>query len=297
MSQEIIFTTLPNQLIEADGKQWLQLSVFVSIRLTSVKDTTLNSFDDILKWPEKILNSKWQFRLQSGTVTEGELNKQKIDFELFKNVFHKDIRVKGFMQEDLSLKRINSFPMVHIHNFLVKNFLQTAIENPKEKLTADNFIDEERFGAISRFKLNEEEISRMDNIQRMRTPLKFQNLLISRSEPEQDHKIVLRANHFVPFATKINPKSDFEQFHSFHKTAKEPKHKVPLRIKKPEFEFHDIMAVINNYPQLMRKFGFVLDFQIPYSNVIPVEGTIHIIPVSLGLSDDSSTISTPPVAY
>ena len=168
MSQEIIFTTLPNKLTEADGKQWLQISVFVSIRLTSATDTTLNSFDDILKWPEKILNSKYQFKLQTGTVTEGELIKQKIDFELFKNVFHKDIRVKGFMQEDLSLKRINSFPMVHIHNFLVKNYMQTAIENPKEKLTADNFIDDERFGIISRLKLNEEEINRLDNVQRMR---------------------------------------------------------------------------------------------------------------------------------
>ncbi len=297
MSQEIIFTTLPNKLTEADGKQWLQISVFVSIRLTSATDTTLNSFDDILKWPEKILNSKYQFKLQTGTVTEGELIKQKIDFELFKNVFHKDIRVKGFMQEDLSLKRINSFPMVHIHNFLVKNYMQTAIENPKEKLTADNFIDDERFGIISRLKLNEEEINRLDNVQRMRAPLKFQNLLIGKTEHEQDHKIALRANHFVPFAAKINPKSDFEQFHSFHKTAKEPRHKASIKIKKPEFEFHDIVAVINNYPQLMRKFGLVLDFQIPYTNTIPAEGTIHLIPESLGLSDDSSTISTPPVAY
>ena len=97
MSQELIFTTLPNQRIETEGKQFLQLSVYVSVRLTSTKDTTLNAFEDILKWPEKILSSKYQFGFQSGKVIDGELLQQKVDPELFKNVFHKDIRVKGFL--------------------------------------------------------------------------------------------------------------------------------------------------------------------------------------------------------
>ena len=79
MSQEIIFTTLPCQQTESEGKKWLQLSVFVSIRLTPSKDTTLNSFADILFWPEKILNSKYQFRLQSGAVLDGEMKQVKID--------------------------------------------------------------------------------------------------------------------------------------------------------------------------------------------------------------------------
>ena len=297
MPQELIFTTLPNQKIEVAGKQFLQLSVYISMRLTSSKDTTLNSFDDILKWPEKILNSKYQFRLQSGKLTDGELLSQKIDAELFKNVFHKDIQVKGFAQEDLSVKRINSFPLTHIHTFLVKNYLQTAIENPREKLTADIFIDENRFGGISQFQLNETEIDKIDDIQKMRAPLKSQNLMTKKLDNEQDHRRVLKANNFVPFAKVINPQSDFAQFRSFHKLGKEPRRSAPIKLKKPEFEFHDIMAVINNYPQLLRKFGLVLDFQIPYSNEIPSNGTIHIIPVSLGLSDTSTSISTPPVAY
>ena len=91
MPQEIIFTTLPNQLIETGGNKFLQLSVFVSVRITSTKDTTLNSFDDIMNWPEKILGSKYQFRLQSGEVKEAELLQKKVDKELFKNVFHKNI--------------------------------------------------------------------------------------------------------------------------------------------------------------------------------------------------------------
>lgn len=297
MSQEIIFTVLPNQKIEVAGKPCLQLSIYVSIRLTAAKDTTLNSFDDLLKWPEKILNTKFQFRLQSGKVTEGELLKQKIDAELFKNVFHKDIRVKGFLQEDLSVKRINSFPLTHINTFLVKNYLQTAIENPREKLTADNFIDEERFGSISQFRLNESEIDKIDDIQRMRSPLKSQNLMIKKIENDQEHKRTLKTNNFVPFVKKINPQSDFAQFRSFHKLSKEPRITAAIKLKKPEFEFHDIMAVVNNYPQLLRKFGMVLDFQIPYTTEIPSTGTIHVIPVSLELTDTSSTISSPPVAY
>ena len=297
MSQEIIFTTLPNQMVEAGGKKLLQLSVFVSIRLTSTKDTTLSSFDDVLNWPEKILSSKYQFRLQSGVVIDGDFLQQKVDKELFKNVFHKDIRVKGFMQEDLTLKRINSFPLTHINNFLVKNYLQTAIDSPKNKLTADVFIDEERLGLISQFKLNESEIGSMDDPQTMRAPLKSQSLVVKRIDNEQDHRKILRANNFVAFTNKINPQSDFAQFRSFHKLEREPIRTKKIKYKKPEFEFHDITAVVNNYPQLMRKFGFVLDFQIPYSDAYPSSGTIHVIPVSLGLSDSATTISTPVVAY
>jgi hypothetical protein len=297
MSQELIFTTLPNQRIETEGKQFLQLSVYVSVRLTSTKDTTLNAFEDILKWPEKILSSKYQFGFQSGKVIDGELLQQKVDPELFKNVFHKDIRVKGFLQEDLSAKRINSFPLLHINSFLVKNYLQSAIENPREKLSADLFIDENRFGAISQFRLNEVEINKIDDIQGMRAPLKSKNMMIKKAENELDHKKILRAGNFVPFTKTLNPQSDFAQFRSFHKLSKEPKRIAPKKLKKPEFEFHDIMAVINNYPQLMRKFGLILDFQIPYSEEIPSKGTIHVIPVALGLSDSSTVISAPVVAY
>lgn len=296
MSQEIIFTTLPNQRIEVAGKNMLQLSVFASVRLTSAVDTTLNSFEDILNWPEKILNSTYRFRLQSGNIIDAELQKQKIDSELFKSILHKDIRVKGFLQEDFSLKRINSFPLMHINDFLVKNYLKTAIESPKEKLTSDKFIDEDSFGVISQFRLDETEIDKLDT-QNLKAPLKTQTFLLKKSNAEQYHKRVLQANNFVPFAKKINPQSDFAQFYSFHKLDKKPKLKPSIKLTKPEFEFHDIISVINNYPQLMHKMGFVLDFQIPYSEDIPKTGTIHIIPSSLGFSDSLTSISTPPVAY
>jgi len=235
--------------------------------------------------------------MQSGLLTDAELIKQKVDNVLFKNVFHKDIRVKGFLQEDLSVKRINSFPLTHIHDFLVKNYLQTAIESPKEKLSAEKFIDDDRFGIISQFRLNESEISKLDNPAELRTPLKAQDLKVRKTDSAQNHQTILRANYFIPFAKKADPHSDFTQFNTFHKLGKEPKRIALPKLKKPEFEFHDIMAAINNYPQLMRKFGFVLDFQIPYIQPIPSSGTIHVIPVSLGLSDATTIVSTPPVAY
>ena len=51
MSQELIFTTLPNQRINLDGKDFLKLSVFCSVRLTSAQNTTLEAFPDILAGP------------------------------------------------------------------------------------------------------------------------------------------------------------------------------------------------------------------------------------------------------
>jgi hypothetical protein len=49
MSQELIFTTLPNQRINLDGKDFLKLSVFCSVRLTSAQKHNFGSISGYFK--------------------------------------------------------------------------------------------------------------------------------------------------------------------------------------------------------------------------------------------------------
>jgi hypothetical protein len=296
MSQEIIFTTLPHQKTEKEGKPYLKLSVFVSVRLKSASDATLANFDDILNWPDKILNAQFQFRLGDGTILDAELQKQKIDAALYKNIFHKDIRIKGFLQEDLTVKRINSFPMQHVKDFLFKNYIQTAVESPKKLISAENFIDESRFGVISRFKIDEKEIDKIDNPQRMR-PLQVKNLMVKRNDEHIQVRNTLQTSKFIPVTKQMSPKSDFAQFRNFHRMDKDPRVTLPPKLVKPEFEFHDILSIINSYPQFMRKMGFILDFLIPQTSTLPVKGTIYLAPVSLAFTDTTTSVSVPQTAY
>ena len=121
MPQEIIFTTLPHKPIEKDGKQFLQLSVYTTIKLTTPNDTVLSTFEDIMQFPEKILDADFQFKLSDGTVIDAELISEQIDTQLYKSIFHGEIKVDDFKEEDdISVKRFHSFPIKHINDFVLK---------------------------------------------------------------------------------------------------------------------------------------------------------------------------------
>ena len=296
MSQEIIFTTLPHRRETIEGNDVLKVSVFVSVKLSTPKDTTLAQFEDILNWPQKVLDADLKFRLNDGTVLDAVLQETMIDPELFKNIFHPGIKVDDFKEEDLSGKRINSFPAAHIQNFLFQSFKKEAVIAPKQKVTPEKFVDETSLGAISRVSLDLQSVRRATVPgQRVKTPA--MHLMMNRGvQDDQRLRQAIQQNKFVRFERQMNPKDDFTQLRKFHHTDRTER-RVRIQLKKPTFEFHDVLSVITSYPQLMRKLGIVLDFILPYSKSIPDRGTIRLVPNSLIFEEEGTTVSTPATAY
>lgn len=297
MPQEIIFTTLPHLRTEINGEEVLKLSVYATIKLTTPQDTTLKEFDDILVFPEKILNADFQFKLNNGTILDAELISENIDSELFKSIFHSDIKVDDFKEEDLSGKNIFSFPAKHINDFVIKNYREVAIASPTRLVSADKFVDETKFGSVSRMKLDVNTIDEVETPNR-KTPIKASNLYFKNDNDDQIFKTELRRNKFVRFQKQMNPKDDFVQLRQFHKIDKTLKTRLaPIQMEKPRFEFHDITSVINSYPQIMRKLGFILDFIIPYNSAIPNSGTMSLVINSLEFDEEGTTVSLPASAF
>lgn len=300
MSQEIIFTTLPHKKISIDGKSFLQLSVFTSIKLQTPNDTNLGTFENILNWSEKIQNADFKFKLSNGKVLDAELNKAVLDVDLYKNIFHKNIKVDDFKEEDFSRKKFYSAPILHVKDFVLKNVKLAAITSPKTLISADKFIDAKEFGAISRFQLNEKEIEKTETLRKGKTkiqPVLAKNLMLKKDDGISAIKKDLINNKFVRFSPTMRPASDFVQLRQFHKVDRKIVNHLAFKIKKPVFEFHDIMAVINSYPQIMRKLGFVLDFLIPNDASIPATGTIKLVPNALDLDETNTVVSIPATAY
>jgi hypothetical protein len=290
---------LPNQRIARDGQNYLKLSVYVTIRLESPKNGKISDFEDILNWPQRVSNNKYSFEINGGSVVlPGELQKTKIDPELYKKLIFGDIRVNKFEQNDMTIKRINSFPVLHVKDFLLKNYTLAATEDPVNLLSADKFIDENRFGLFSPLKIDENEISKLGNIDtnKRKGALNNKELVINRI-PANDVRSNLKKNRFIPGSKQINPISDISQFRNFHKLDREKIKVEPRVIKKPEFEFHDIVAVANSYPQIMRKLGFVLDFELLLTDNIPVIGNIRLQPTSLNFTEEDCYPSFPATAY
>ena len=300
MSQEIIFTVLPHKREEREGEPFLKLSVFVSVKLTTPNDTTLKKFNNILNWPAIIKEADFKFRLKDGTVLDADFNRDLIDEELFGNLFHEDIRVDDFKDEDLSTKRIFSVPVKHINDFVLNNYKIAAIDSPQQLLSAEKFVDDKRYGAISRYKLeskNIQKISYPSTTKRKTAPLKKSDLMRKDDTEDTDFRSRLKDSKFNRFEKKMNPKSDFVQLRQFHRMDSKLREGVSIKINKPEFEFHDIMAVVNSYPQIMRKLGFILDFTIPYNSTIASSGSIKLIPETLELDEKGTTVSLPVTAY
>ncbi|HKJ41617.1 MAG TPA: hypothetical protein VKA27_05950, partial [Sunxiuqinia sp.] len=298
MPQEIIFTALPHQRTTVDGKDTLKLSVFASIKLSTPKDTTLGTFEDIMAWPQKILDADFKFRLQNGTVLDPSLMADKIDVDLFGNILHEDIKVDDFKEEDLSKKQIYSFPVKHIQDFILKSYRQEATVDPKVKVTPDKFVDETNLGAISPIKLDPKIVQ--EAVQPKRNVQIRSSSMIIRQQKQQNTRtfrgVFQQQKRFTPFAKQMNPKTDFHQLRQFHQLERQ-KPTFNLKIEKPSFEFHDILATVNSYPQIMRKLALVLDFNIPYDSSIPNKGTIQLVPDGLVFDEEGTTVSTPTTAY
>lgn len=209
MPQEIIFTTLPHKRIEKDGKQFLQLSVYTTIKLTTPNDTVLSTFEDIMQFPEKILDADFQFKLSDGTVIDAELISEQIDTQLYKSIFHGEIKVDDFKEEDdISVKRFHSFPIKHINDFVLKNYKEIAIANPKQKVSAEIFVDDNKLGAISRMKLDARSVDDVESPRRT-TRIKQSELFFRNDNDDNEIRREVQRNKFKPFVMQMQPKIDF----------------------------------------------------------------------------------------
>jgi len=298
MPQEIIFTTLPHQRIEKEGQQYLKLSVYTTIKLSTPKDTTLADFEDILRLPHKLIDADFQFKLHNGTVLDAELLEENIDTDFFENIFHNDIKVDDFKDEDdISKKNMFTFPVKHINDFVLKTYREVAVQSPTQKISPEVFIDENKFGAISRMKLDVQTLEEVEAPQRV-APIKAEQLYFKNDNDDQKLRTEVRRDKFLRFTKQMQPKNDFVQLRQFHKIDKNVvTRNKPVQIEKPRFEFHDITAVVNSYPQILRKLGLVLDFLIPYDKSIPNSGHISLVINAMEFDEEGTTVSVPPTAY
>ena len=295
MSQELIFTTLPNRRIQLEGKDFLKLSVFCSIRLTPSQNSTLKSFPDVLSWPEIIAGTEYKFKFGNSEI-DAQLLTDQLDPNLFGNIFYDSIKVKSFQQDNFSDKNIHSVPLIHIKDFVLNNYQKLAIESPTKLVTADKFVDTNVFGSINRIKLNEQEISKVNDEKTVRK-VQMKTLMNQDMTVDKQVKSDLRKSKFMKFSPQMNPTTDFAQLRQFHRIDAQMKPVKPIVIKKPEFEFHDIVSITTNYPQIARRLGFVLDFIVPFEGSLPVNSIVSLMTENMNFTSSDTVISTPPTAY
>lgn len=263
------------------------LSAFFSIQVESGSEKKLDAYPDIINWIDKIGKAKFVVQWNNNTEKSAKPQVAKLDKELYQSLFTARIKVRPYMQEDLTLYPIRSYPVKYIQDFIHNSYAQVGntASNllPGEKFFTDDW---QNLVAISEYKVNESPKSGREKV----TEGSF---VIPDTSVRERMKMQLRAAKAIPFASSATPMMDFAQLRNFHDATTKSSGKPPV-IAPPDFEYHDILSVLTSYPQLQRKFGMVIDLELDATSV-PANGTVRIIPQDIDFTE-AAKISCPAIA-
>lgn len=269
MKQKIIITALPNG--PAKGNNSWKVSAAIALQVEDA-NTTLQQVPDMQQWAQLVKTA--QFIVQvNGNPVAAKLVSKPADADLWKKLFTPAVKVKSFVQEDLSALPIASYPVKHVLSYIKGVVEQTgknfAVDLPGSPYYTENPI----LTAVSDYSISEFP-------KRGREKITLDKLVTKKRTGER-LKSILNKNKSIPFGETADPVMDFAQLKNFHGLYDVKEVKKFIQAAPPDFEFHDILSVLSNYPQLQRKLGLVVDLEFTLPAVTaPVKSpqTIRIIP-------------------
>lgn len=291
MKQKIVVTALPGGLVIKSGSNKWKASAAISLQVEDA-DTTLINVPDMLGWAGLIKAASFIVHL-NGKPVSAKVVSSPVDTDLWAKLFYTSVKVRSFVQEDLSQIPIASYPVKHIISYLNLLTEQTGKIFSNDLPNENHFTGNPALTAISDYV-----VGPFPRKGREETRL---NQLVSKSPAKGRLKGILNKNKSIPFKPEAEPMMDFAQLKNFHGIYDVKEVKKFVQVKKPDFEFHDILSVLSNYPQLQRKLGLVIDFELegPAAGLImkaTTEPTIRIIPTGINFTTDT-TFVCPATAY
>lgn len=273
-TQDVIWTALPNG---RDSKN-LRLSVYVSPRLQTDEGLPvpqLSQFPDFLDWPK----TKLKFRVffgAAGPFDAKDVTKPNASSHLYGGVFKAGtfVRPHQFPATLASTVRIRSYPTRHVHQFVKNVYSQFVSSTPSEYPSFTQLVRPDAFGAIG-FVGRDQGAGREQQLA---------NAL----------EAVLQRDQVIDFA-EFNPSDPdfyakaFLQAKRFHqpRTGITESPKDPVTLKKPTLaaagpaaaiDFHQMLTMATEHPDLLRTFGFVIDLEVQAGSVPLGDTTIRVVP-------------------
>ena len=279
MNQNIIFTVLPNGF-DAKSKN-LKLSVAVSLQvLDTAIGTQLGSVPDMLNWPQLINQATFVFQLNGALMEPKKLSKPA-DGKLWNDLFAPKIHVDRFDIPDNTKVPILSYPVKHIAAYIKFIVDATGKKFTDDMPDASYYTENPFFTGISNYQVN-------PLPQKGREQVTMNSIASDRHLGDRVKRNLMNGKTpgLIPFSKQANPELDFAQLANFHGLYDAKPVAKFVQFKKPEFEFHDILSVITQYPSLMRRLGLVLEFEIanPAFSGIVIEPSIRVYPGGMKFS-------------
>ena len=262
--QTLTWTVLPNGFGTPSPGPRLKFSVFIGPQLKSSETSprVLQDWPDFSDWPTRVAAVTFKLDFE-GDEVDATVTGAAPSSTLWKLLFSDTTPVKPFQFDDLSGRWFRSYPAADTYRFLKDEYTRIAINHAKEfpsileLIGSDNSPDH-----LAKIFLEESDVK---------------PLLKERLEDE------LLAKKAIGPADFSDPAIWFFQLREFLKPRTQnidPNENLP----EPEFDFHEMLSSMGDYPEIMRRMGIVLDLEanLPDSFAASpsavVETSCHIIP-------------------
>jgi hypothetical protein len=281
MKQTILFTALPLQVSGATPR----IGVFVSPRLEPDATTTLATFPTFLHWPKSLLSS-FAFEVQIdgvGTV-KATLSSQSPDEGLWDSLFKSVTTVRAFEVKPLHDRTIRSFPTTAVIGHLQGLYRAVAEASPASHPVYVPGKDNGAVGALVDFIGQVGPLGqRFAGIRLTDTTKLGRNGGMGPSLGAalyKDRKVIDFNSDYAGggSASAI----DFALAYSFHdRPGRQTSKAAPAfaKVVTPEFEFHEIVASLGNYPEILRRIGLVFELDLQMGGAsLPSSGRLRVKP-------------------
>jgi hypothetical protein len=307
----LLWTALPHGLSTENGKKYLNISVFVTIRLYNSKEGDVQlspGYDEVMDWTGKVKSGLKLHVVFDGGPTIGpneiELDTSKLDPSMWKSIFKAKTRVTPYLQtEQPSDHHILSYPVKAMQEFVSAQYTDIAIQYPErfpepkevrlrfEKL---NLFADVPAGAQTqrpaRTTLKNNFVQKLTGMSnRLRssigkaldrvletgaTPLKTESEAAMKNIAQELNSTNYAASDPNNFTKGV---AQFALFHATQNTTK-PKTAAAANFALPPFEFHEGLSHLGEYPELMKVLGLILEVKIPYTTNPPTGTAIYVGP-------------------
>jgi hypothetical protein len=254
MKLTFLWTALPAGFT-ADGTT-LRLSVLVSPRLDPQPDpaATLDAFPAVRDWPGQDI--RFTVAFAPGGDFHGQRQPPAVDRARWRALFPGSTPVRGFAFEDYSTRRVHSYPVANVVDFLRRQYSRAGVLSPEDlpaipALAGSGWSDLRtvevlpREGVVDAEKAREAELLKRFGSRKALPP----------GPPE--------------------PAMDFFQARYFFRPRSAGRRTTP--VAKPDFDFHQALALLGDHPELLRQLGLVIDLTVPFAGQ-PGTGTVQVIP-------------------
>ena len=299
--QSLLWTAMPNGL---NQDKELRISVLLSPRLdaqTSAKE--LSSFPDFVDWPQTLADCKFtlHFAGQSVSIKGDQFSgKNRVDnslgladSEVWALIFPKNTKVKGFEFKDMTAKKVLSYNttlMAFRQALLYRNLatiaddqlpqINTLLNEPMWSSLIDDVISVDRaFGSDA-----EDKIGRDIGKQFIDFVEGYKQSGLKKGQQDLAQFQLFHTPLGAQSSQNYQGLSDKpEKSKTQWRTTK--RHELPsIQQLSNMYDFHEVVAAMNQYPSLLRRLGLVVDFVInPISFSHNLDGILRVeveLPVS-----------------